>query len=271
MDATTRPAITQAEFARFQRFIFDEAGITMSDAKKALVSSRLAKRLDHCGVSSYGDYFALLQGGDRDEVQTAIDLLTTNETYFFREPKHFELLREQALAARSAGRALRVWSAACSSGEECYSIAMVLADVMGLDGAWEVLGTDICTSVLRKARAAHYPMDRARHMPPAYLKRYCLKGGGAQEGTLLVERSLRQRVQFGQVNLNADLPPLGQFDLIFLRNVMIYFSAPTKRAVVERLASVLRQDGRLIIGHSESLTDTTSVVTPVTPSVYRRA
>lgn len=271
-----RPALTSAEFAQFQRFIYEAAGITMSDAKKALVSGRLAKRLAQRKAASYSDYFNILEGGDAEEIQTAIDLLTTNETYFFREPKHFDLLRARALAARerAPGQPFRVWSAACSSGEECYSIAMVLAECLGATGAWEVLGTDICTRVLRQAKAAHYPMERARHVPLEYLKKYCLKGQGAQQGTMLVERGLRERVRFGQVNLNTDLPQLGQFDLVFLRNVMIYFSSDTKRAVVERIAATLKPEGRLIIGHAESLNDIGgihAVVIPESSSVYRRS
>ncbi|MFP5393530.1 MAG: CheR family methyltransferase [Gammaproteobacteria bacterium] len=274
MHASARPVITTAEFAQFARFIYDAAGITMSEAKKTLVGGRLAKRLDHWQVSTYAEYFKILQGGDTLEVQTAIDLLTTNETYFFREPKHFELLRERALAARAGQGPFRVWSAACSSGEECYSIAMVLADCLGTRGAWEVLGTDICTRVLRRAQAAHYRLDRASHVPQAYLKKYCLKGQGSQQGTLLVERALRERVRFGQVNLNTTLPQLGQFDLVFLRNVMIYFSSDTKQAVVARIAATLKPDGRLVIGHAESLNDIAgigAVVAPVATSVYRRA
>lgn len=266
-----RPSLSEAEFALFQRFILDAAGITMSDAKKALVGGRLARRLEHCGVESYGEYFRLLESGAHEtEVQVAVDLLTTNETYFFREPKHFELLRARAKAAHAAGQPLRIWSAACSSGEEPYSIAMVLADVMGADGPWEVLGSDICTRVLRKAVCAHYPLDRARNMPPDYLRKYCLKGVGPQEGTLLVAPALRQRVQFGQVNLNQELPHLGQFDLVFLRNVMIYFSAEVKRGVVGRIMKTLKSDGLLVIGHAESLSTVTGEAVAVGPSLYRR-
>ncbi len=273
MEATLqRPAMSQGEFTQFQRFIFDAAGITMSDAKHALVSGRLAKRLAHCGVDSYGEYFQLLQhGDDPDEVQAAIDLLTTNETYFFREASHFALLRERAMGARSSSQPFRVWSAACSSGEEVYSIAMVLADCLGPTGAWEVLGSDICTRVLHKAKAGHYPMERARHIPQDLLRKYCLKGGGSQQGTMLVDASIRRRVQFGQVNLNTALPALGQFDMVFLRNVMIYFSGPTKRAVVERIAATLKADGCLVIGHAESLNDITNAVTSIAPSLYRKA
>lgn len=267
-----RPALTQAEFALFQRFIFDQAGITLSDGKKALVSGRLARRLEHCGVDSYGAYFKLLEAGTHEaEVQEAVDLLTTNETYFFREPKHFDLLRARAAAAKAAGQPFRVWSAASSSGEEPYSIAMVLADVMGVDGNWEVLGSDICTRVLRKAQSAHYPLDRARHVPQDYLRKFCLKGAGPQEGTLLIGAPLRKRVQFGQVNLNQALPSLGQFDLVFLRNVMIYFSNETKRGVVERILKTLKPDGLLVIGHAESLNEVTREAYSVAPSLYRRA
>jgi len=269
-ESALRPAISQAEFAQFQRFIYEAAGITMSDAKKALVSGRLAKRLTHCGVRSYGEYFRILSSGtDAAEVQQAVDLLTTNETYFFREAKHFTLLRERALAA-PRGAAFRVWSAACSSGEECYSIAMVLADCLGA-APWEVVGSDICTRVLDKARAAHYPMERARHIPQDLLRKYCLKGQGPQEGTLLVDKALRQRVHFGEVNLNTALPQLGQFDMVFLRNVMIYFNGDTKRAVVDRIGATLKPQGCMVIGHSESLNDSGAAVRALAPSIYVRA
>lgn len=257
------------EFAQFQRFIFDAAGITLSGAKKALVSGRLAKRVQHHRLTSYGDYLKLLASGRAaDEVQTAVDLLTTNETYFFREPKHFELLRRLAEAA-PRGQPFRVWSAACSTGEEVYSLAMVLEDCLGA-GQWEVLGSDISTRVLERARSGHYPLERTRHIPPDYLKRFCLRGVDEQQGTLLVQRPLRQRVRFQQVNLNSALPQLGMFDVIFLRNVMIYFSGDTKRQVVGRVLSLLKPGGCFCIGHSESLNDITGAVRAIAPSMYRK-
>jgi chemotaxis protein methyltransferase CheR len=267
-------AISQGEFARFQRFIFDMAGITMSDSKKALVSGRLAKRVQHFGLPSYDAYFKLLtDGAHKEEVQLAVDLLTTNETYFFRENRHFELLREAAEAARPslrAGTPFRVWSAACSSGEEPYSIAMVLADVLG-SAPWEVTASDISTRVLERARAAHYPMERATHVPQDYLRRFCLKGIRDQQGTLLVDRALRQRVSFRQVNLNTALPgDLGTYDIVFLRNVMIYFNGDTKRQVVTRILQRIKPGGHLFIGHSESLQEMGDVLRPVIPSVYRK-
>jgi chemotaxis protein methyltransferase CheR len=267
-------AISQGEFARFQRFIFDKAGITMSDSKKALVSGRLAKRLQHFGLPSYDAYFRLLtDGAHKDEVQLAVDLLTTNETYFFRESRHFDMLREAAEAARAGlrtGAPFRVWSAACSSGEEPYSIAMVLADVLG-SAPWELTASDISTRVLQRARTGHYPMERATHVPPDYLRRYCLKGIRDQQGTLLVDRALRERVQFRQVNLNTALPgDLGTYDLVFLRNVMIYFNGDTKREVVTRILGRIKPGGHLFIGHSESLQDLGDMLRPVVPSVYRK-
>lgn len=263
--------ITEREFMQFQRFIYDAAGITMANGKQALVSGRLAKRLAHYQLNSYGDYLRLLESRAQPaELQVAVDLLTTNETYFFREPKHFALLRDLAQDARDKNRTLRVWSAASSSGEEPYSIAMVLADVMGIDGAWEVLGTDISTRVLQRARSGHYPIERAAQMPQAYLKRFCLKGQGSEAGTLLIERGLRQRVQFQHLNLNAPLPRIGSFDVIFLRNVMIYFSLETKRQVVARLLAQLRPGGYFLIGHSETLNDINDSLTAVAPSIYRK-
>jgi chemotaxis protein methyltransferase CheR len=263
-------ALSDAEFAQFQRFIHEAAGICMSPSKKALVCGRLAKRLQHWRLPSYGKYLELLCSGSAPaEVQMAVDLLTTNETYFFREPRHFELLRELAAAARGGRQPFRVWSAASSTGEEPYSIAMVLADALGAS-PWDVLGSDISSRVLQRARTGHYPLERTRHIPPACLKRYCLRGTGPEDGTLLVERSLRQRVHFMQVNLNTTLPQLGQFDVIFLRNVMIYFNGETKRQVVARVLSALRPGGHFCIGHSESLNDVSSAVVPVAPSIYRK-
>jgi chemotaxis protein methyltransferase CheR len=268
--ATLMLNISDREFAQFQRFIYDAAGITLSTSKKALVCGRLAKRLQQNRLASYGDYFRLLQSGEApQEVQMAVDLLTTNETYFFREPRHFEFLRAQLDALGGASRAVRIWSAAGSSGEEAYSIAMTLED--RLPGtAWEVVASDISTRVLARARLGHYVMERAQNIPPAYLQRFCLKGQGAQEGTLLVERTLRNRVQFMQVNLNASLPQLGQFDFVFLRNVLIYFNADTKRRVVRRVLETLKPGGYLLIGHSESLHGIIDDVSAVAPSIYRK-
>lgn len=262
--------ITGAEFAKFQRFIFDAAGISMADAKKALVSGRLSKRLTLHGLQTFGEYFNLISSGKNPaEMQMAVDLLTTNETYFFRELKHFEFMRSQILAARSRPTPWRIWSAASSSGEEAYSMAMVLMDGMQTT-PWEVLGTDISTRVLEGARRALYSMERGRHIPADYLRRFCRKGSGDYDGMLLVDRSLRNKVSFRQVNLNTPLPEIGKFDMIFLRNVMIYFNEQTKREVVARVLATLKPGGYFCIGHSESLNDITTTVNMVAPSIYRK-
>jgi len=265
--------ITDREFQDFQRFIYDAAGISLSSAKKALVTGRLARRLSARNLDNYGAYFALLRDGkDKAEVQTAIDLLTTNETYFFREPKHFDLLRKVAAEADDVargGRPFRVWSAASSTGEEAYSMAMVLADSRG-NRPWEVVGTDISTRVVAQARTGHFVRQRTMHIPADYLRRFCLKGIGEQEGTVLVTRELRDRINFRHANLNTTLPELGSFDVIFLRNVMIYFDQATKRKVVERVLSLLRPGGYFCIGHSESLHEISTAVHQIAPATYRK-
>lgn len=262
--------LTEQEFRQFQALLYEIAGIALTPAKQALVSGRLARRLKHYGLCSYGEYFRLLsQQDDKQELQVAIDLLTTNETYFFREPKHFDFLRDTILPGLTGARPVRVWSAACSSGEEVYSIAMVMADRLG-DRPWEVIGSDISMQMLTRARAAHYPIERAEHIPHEYLTRYCLKGVGSQTGTFLIDRALRGRVRIEQINLNAALPRLGEFDVIFLRNVMIYFDLKTKQQVVRRILPLLRRGGYFFVSHSESLNGVVDSLKPVTPSVYRK-
>lgn len=266
-----RTTITPKEFAQFQAMLLARVGIQLTPAKMPMVQSRLAKRLDHLKLDSYDKYFQLITGpGGGAELQRAIDMLTTNETYFFREPKHFDFLREQVLPHHRAGRSFRVWSAASSSGEEPYSIAMTLADRLG-DSGWEVIGSDISTRVLERAVGGQYPMTRIEGISKDYLRRFCLKGIGRQEGTFLVMPELRRRVQFVQVNLNESLPDMGEFDVVFLRNVMIYFNQETKAEVVRRIVPLLRQGGYLFIGHSESLNGVNSSLKAVMPAVYRRA
>lgn len=262
--------ITDREFALFRDLIFRIAGISMSSAKKTLVAGRLSKRIRLHSLSSYQEYYDLAtKKGNEAELQIAVDLLTTNETHFFREPKHFDFMRDRVLAGHPKGRALRVWSAASSTGEEPYSIAMQLADLLG-DAPWEVVASDLSTQVLEKARRGLYSMQRAQEIPRPYLTRFCLKGTGSQDGNFMVARELRSRVRFMQLNLNAPFPELGEFDVIFLRNVMIYFDNDTKREVVHRMLPLLKPGGHLLIGHSESLNGVTDAYRLVMPSVYRK-
>ncbi|HYE36755.1 CheR family methyltransferase [Methylocaldum sp.] len=267
MDSLT---ISDHEFRQFQKLLYDISGIHLSPAKKPLVCGRLARRLGQHGLNSYGDYFRLLtNGGETEELQHALDLLTTNETYFFREPKHFDFLKQNILSARHPARTFRIWSAACSSGEEPYSIAMVLAERLG-SAPWEVLGSDISRRVLEKARLGHYPMERAKNIPRDHLTRYCLKGVGSQEGTFLIDKTLKNRMRFMHINLNGPLPKIGEFDAIFLRNVMIYFDQAVKRQVVARLSRTLKSGGYFIVGHAETLNGVDETLEPVAPTVYRK-
>ncbi|MFZ5544041.1 MAG: CheR family methyltransferase [Pseudomonadota bacterium] len=245
------------------------AGIGLSPAKKALVCSRLARRLQQHGLASFRDYLQLIDQ-HAEERQTAIDLLTTNETHFFREPRHFDFVRERVLPQREPGRSLRAWSAACSSGQEVYSLAMVLADALGPTG-WEVLGSDLSLRVLRQACSAQYDLRLAQEIPPALLRAHCLRGTGDKAGTFAIDPALARQVRFAQINLNEPLPELGEFDLIFLRNVMIYFPEPVKRQVVGRLVARLRPGGWIFVGHSESLNGLADGLQMQAPSVYRKS
>lgn len=262
--------ITNSEFTQFQRLIFQIAGISLSDAKKILLVGRLSKRLKHFGYTTFSQYYQhVTSGNDPAELQNMVDQLTTNETYFFREPKHFDFLQDLATRNQKLGAAFRVWSAASSSGEEAYTIAMVLAHTLG-SSPWEIVGTDISTQVLSKAQRGHYPMDRIEGIPSHLLKKFCLKGLGEQSGTMLIAKELRERVQFLQSNLMDPRKGLGQFDVIFLRNVMIYFDNDTKRKVVGNLIPYLKADGHFVIGHSESLNGLTTDLVPLRPTIYRK-
>lgn len=258
------------EFIKFSELIYRIAGISMAPSKKPLVSSRLAKRLKHHNLNSYGDYFRFITSPQgKDELQITVDMLTTNETHFFREPKHFDFLRQRIIPEQRKGATFRVWSAACSSGEEPYSIAMVLDDLLASQ-PWEILASDISTRIVDKARNGIYSMERMPEIPKPYLSRYCLKGVDDYHGSLLIEKSLRGRVRFMLHNLTEMPPTLGEFDVIFLRNVMIYFDQDTKQKVVARLLPLLRPGGYFFVGHSESLNGVTDAVKPIAPAIYRK-
>jgi chemotaxis protein methyltransferase CheR len=265
--------LTDPEFTLFQRFFFDQAGISLSNQKKILLLGRFNRRLNELGLDSFKTYYDIISTPENGaERQHAIDLITTNETYFFREDQHFRWLRDNAVTEHQRdrpGQSLKVWSAACSTGEEPYSIAMTLHDRMGANG-WQITASDISTRVLAHAERALFPMDRVRGMPPAYLKRYCLRGQGNYEGHLLIEKELRDRVDFRQLNLMSLPSDVRDFDVAFLRNVIIYFDAPTKLKVVRAVANTIRKGGWLFLGHSESLFGMELPLQLLAPSVYRK-
>jgi len=260
------------EFCLFRQWLYNEAGIQLADAKQALVSGRLGKRLRELGLPSYQAYFDYINGGSspdqKGERQAALDLLTTNETYFLREKAHFDFLSQQVLP-RWRQRSLSCWSAASSSGEEAYTLAMLLADEHPAD--WRITGTDISSRVVSQARQGIYPMARAEKIPRQWLHQYCRKGIGERAGSFRVIPEIRTRVSFLQANLQQPQTTLGPFDLIFLRNVMIYFDATVKKRVFANVVGRLKPDGLLMIGHSETLNGISDRVRIVSPSIYQWA
>jgi chemotaxis protein methyltransferase CheR len=261
-------SITAKEFTLFSEFIYEYAGIYLSPAKQTMVGSRLSKRLNYYQLDNYRQYYDLVMSNNTaGELQMLVNMLTTNETYFFREPKHFDYLSENILKGWR-GEQFRIWSAASSSGEEAYSLAMILAEYLS-HRPWEIIASDLSTQVLTKAKEGIYLMDRIELLDQHLLGKYCLKGVRSQEGTFRVNEKLRKRTRFGQVNLMKPIPAsIGMFDVIFLRNVLIYFDTKTKKSVVERVVKKLKPGGLLFISHSETLNRVTDVLEMVQPSIY---
>jgi chemotaxis protein methyltransferase CheR len=263
--------LSNKAFEAVTQLFHSVSGIRLGPHKQALVAGRLQRLAQEAGESDVDAYVARVVRGDTpiEETTRLIDRLTTNETYFFREPQHFEDLRRR-LDERRGTEPFRVWSAAASSGEEAYSTAMVLAEHLGAK-PWQVIGTDLSTAMVEAGQRALYPLERARMVPPELLKRYCLKGHGKHEGTLLIARELRERVRFLQGNLMQELPELPQFDVIFLRNVLIYFENDAKAQIVRRVLGQLKPDGVLYIGHAESMSMLNLPLRPLGTAIYGHA
>jgi len=268
MPASSLPRLGDADFRRLQQLMQQASGIRMAEQKRTLMAGRLMCRLRARQQTDYGAYLRLIeQPAEEAERRLVVDLLTTNETYFFREPQHFDILGDWA--ARQA-RPLRLWSAAASSGQEAFSMAMTLAERCAAD--WSILASDLSQRVLEKGRRAIYPMQQAANLPRGWLERHCLRGVEQSEGMFRIGQRLRERVEFSELNLVRELPAeLGRFDAIFLRNVLIYFSGEEKRGIVARLLDSLAPGGLLFIGHAESLHGMNLPVRAVRPSVFERA
>lgn len=265
--------ISEQEFMLFRQLIYKIAGINLTEAKKVLLVGRLQRRLRHYKFQSYMQYYRFVTSPENAaELQVMVDALTTNETYFFREVAHFDFLRQEILPQRNMQMPFRIWSAASSTGEEAYTLAMILAETIMPPQTWEIVGSDISTQVLAKAQLGHYPLARNEGIPREYLIKYCLKGKGPQDGTFLVKPELRKNVRFCQVNLTLPVSSqIGAFDVIFLRNVMIYFDHEVKQKVVNNLIPQLKQGGYLIIGHSESLHGlSTPSLKLLRPTIFRK-
>jgi len=274
--ARSAAAINDAEFEAVRRLLYQETGIVLNDGKLDMVRARLAKRLRHHDLPTMGAYVRLLneQGPNGTERQEFVNCLTTNKTDFFREPHHFDYLRDTLIpqVAATGKRRLRIWSAGCSTGEEPYTLAMTLREECPAGGGWDakILASDIDTAVLAAAAKGVYDADRLGDVPPDLLRKSFLRGTGANAGKVIVRPEVRELIGFRQVNFMADEWPVRtKFDAIFCRNVMIYFDRDTQRRLLTRFAALLEPDGVIVLGHSESLYWMADAFTSVGNTIYR--
>lgn len=279
MPVVTDPNLSTSDFERLSRVIYDHCGITLKAEKMELVRARLAKRLRATGVSTYQQYIdTVLSNHDSEEFVKLIDAISTNLTSFFRESQHFDFLAQthlpKVVRTNSGTRRLRGWSAGCSSGEEPYTIAMVLNETLPSLGAsgWDVklLATDISTQVLDRARTGIYDEERARTIPAAFRGKYFEPRKKDGETYIAAKPELRNLIVFNRLNLMEAWPFTGPFDFIFCRNVMIYFDKPTQERLVQRYYDMLAPGGVLFTGHSESLTGISHKFAFVQPTIYRK-
>lgn len=252
MQMTQRLALSDTHFHRICQLIYQRAGIVLADHKRDMVYNRLVRRLRTLGLEDFGHYLGMLEANPNSaEWQAFINSLTTNLTAFFREGHHFPVLAEHA---RKRQGEYRVWSAAASTGEEPYSLAITLADTLGTaPGRWKVYGSDIDTEVLRKAQEGIYRQEELKTLSPQQLQRYFMRGTGPHSGLVRVRQELANYVEFSPLNLlDKQYSVQGPFDAIFCRNVMIYFDKTTQQDILRRFVPLLKPDGLLFAGHSEN-------------------
>jgi chemotaxis protein methyltransferase CheR len=267
--------LEDSDFRKIISLVTDTTGIVIGEAKRSFIVGRLGRRLRALGLSDFGEYCQVLDGPDgASERHMLVNAITTNHTSFFREPHHFAALTSSILpeifaAPERRARRLRIWSAGCATGEEPYSLAMVLLDSSGPLTGWDtrILATDLDTNVVAHAAAGVYDRDRLQSIPTKYMSRYVI---GQPDGSGLMDGAPRSLITFKPLNLLDEWPMRGPFDIIFCRNVVIYFDKPTQRTLFDRYAEVLRQDGWLIIGHSESLANVSDRFELVGRTIYRK-
>jgi len=274
-------AMTDREFARFAEFIYDQCGIKMPPAKKTMLEARLQKRLRTLGMGSfqgYADYLFSREGAGLELVHL-IDVVTTNKTDFFREPAHFDYLVAKALPdlaeSRGAGfrKGLSLWSAGCSSGEEPYTLAMVLAEFAEQNQgfSYSILATDICTTVLDKAKMAIYDEERVEPVSLPLKRKYLLRGKDGQKGLVRIAPELRSRIRFRRLNfMDDDFGLRDPMDIIFCRNVIIYFDKRTQEKLLNKFCRHLIPGGYLFMGHSETLSGLDVPLVQVSSTIYRK-
>ena len=281
-DQPPQLSVSPALFHKFQKLIYDETGIWLGSSKTALLCGRLFRRLRELEITSLKEYYQRVsQPEQHEERARMIDAITTNETRFFREPKQFEFL-QQRLFPRWRDevdrglrpKRLRVWSAGCSSGEEPYTIAMLVAQHFPAEDGWDfhLLATDISNPVLEKASKGIYPIARSSELPERLLHRFMLRGTGDRDGEMKVKNEIQRMIEFRRVNLNEepDLPE-APFDAVFCRNVLIYFDAASKQRVVNQLMRHLALNGVLFVGHAENLTNMTNELRSLESTIYIKA
>jgi len=268
--------LRKAEFERLRELVREHTGIAVSEGKRELIYGRLARRLRALKLENFSDYIAVLERGDAAELQEFTNAVTTNLTSFFREPHHFDYLAREFLPrlVRNAGgaRRLRIWCCAASTGEEPYSIAMVLREAQAALAGWDVklLATDVDSAALAAGAAGIFAADRVLGLNPARVARFFEKGTGSQAGKVRAADELRQLVTFRQLNLMHEWPMSGPFDAVFCRNVIIYFDKPTQRTLFERMATLQRGDDLLFLGHSENLYRVSERYELIGRTIYRR-
>jgi chemotaxis protein methyltransferase CheR len=261
---------TPSDFERVRKLIYQHAGISLAPIKQDMVYSRLARRLRALNLRSFGDYLNQLeQNKNADEWEKFINSLTTNLTSFFREPHHFPIFADQLRKLEILRRPIRIWCSAASTGEEPYSIAITVLETMSNPNNVSIVATDIDTNVLATAQKGVYPIDRVEKMSPERLRRFFLKGTGSQEGLVCARPELKRLIQFQRLNLlEPNWPVKGPLDVIFCRNVMIYFDKPTQHKILQRFAPLLQADGHLFAGHSESFLHAADLFKSLGRTVY---
>jgi chemotaxis protein methyltransferase CheR len=275
MSVSETPTLSAADFQKISRLAYDQFGLNLPAGKETLVSARLGKQMRIQGFHTFAEYYAHVQGDATGQALTSlIDALTTNFTSFLREPRHFEFLTSAVTGEFRDVTLLRVWSAACSSGEEPYTIAMSLLDTASrVKCAWapapRILATDISTRVLDVARCGIYAAQKFDEVPDTWKRAFLLKGSGEAAGKFKIKPHVAALVEFGRLNLMEQMPP-SSFHFIFCRNVMIYFDRPTQQNIVRRLAESLLAGGYLFIGHSESLNGFEHPLRYFGPAIYRK-
>jgi len=268
-----RPRLTRQEFDDIRKFVYDQVGIDLHAGKEDLVAVRLGKKLMAAGLSSYHEYFRLVKADRSGALLTEmIDALTTNFTGFLREPVHFEFLKKTILPAVANRQRVDIWTAACSTGEEPYSIAMMALETLGVRAGSQVrvLASDISTKVLGFAKDGLYPQERIAGIPPDWQKKYLNRETHAAGAAWRIRPEVRKIVEFQRMNLMEPLRGGRTCPVIFLRNVMIYFDRQTQESLVKRLIDYLEPGGYLLIGHSESLTGMALGLEYVAPATYRK-